>query len=63
MLNAAADWYKNEEAYMAHPFGSYTLDGVIDFHLEFILSAVRLPARASAPIPRQACEDLARFCG
>ena len=63
MLSAAADWYKNEEVYMSRPFGPYTLDGVIDFHLEFTLSAVRLPARADAPIPRQACEELAQFIG
>jgi TetR/AcrR family transcriptional regulator, cholesterol catabolism regulator len=61
MLNTAADWYKNEDAYIAGAVGSYTLDGVIDFHLDFILSAVRLPARASAPIPRKACEELATF--
>ncbi|WP_297493448.1 TetR/AcrR family transcriptional regulator [Acidocella sp.] len=61
MLNAAADWYKNEEAYMARPLGAYTLDGVIDFHLEFVLSAVRAPGRTSAPIPRAACEALAKF--
>jgi AcrR family transcriptional regulator len=63
MLSAAADWYKNEETYMARPFGPYTLDAVIDFHLEFVLCAVRLPARTSAPIPRQACETLAQFAG
>jgi AcrR family transcriptional regulator len=63
MLSAAADWYKNEEVYMSRPFGPYTLDTVIDFHLEYVLSAVRLPARTSAPIPRQACEELARFIG
>jgi TetR/AcrR family transcriptional regulator, cholesterol catabolism regulator len=63
MLSAAADWYKNEETYMARPDGPYTLDGVIDFHLEFILSAVRLPNRTAAPIPRPACEELARFIG
>lgn len=63
MLNAAADWYKNEEVYMSRPLGPYTLDGVIDFHLEFTLSAVRLPERAAAPIPRQACEELALFIG
>jgi AcrR family transcriptional regulator len=63
MLSAAADWYKNEEVYMSRPDGAYTLDRVIDFHLDFILSAVRLPERESAPIPRQACEELARFIG
>jgi AcrR family transcriptional regulator len=60
-LSTAADWYKNEETYMSRPFGPYTLDGVIDFHLDYILSAVRPPARTAAPIPRQACEELARF--
>lgn len=63
MLSAAADWYKNEEIYMSRPQGSYTLDRVIDFHLSYILSAMRLPARAAAPIPRQPCEELARFIG
>jgi len=63
MLSAAADWYKHEETYMSRPFGPYTLDGVIDFHLEFVLSAVRLPERTAAPIPRQACEELALFIG
>ena len=61
MLNTAADWYKNEEAYVSGHVGTYTLDKVIDFHLDFILSAIRFPARAGAPIPRQACEELARF--
>jgi AcrR family transcriptional regulator len=62
MLNTAADWYKNEDAFISGRVGSYTLDQVIDFHIEFVLSAVRLPSREAEPIPRQACEDLARFC-
>jgi AcrR family transcriptional regulator len=61
MLNAAADWYKNEDAYMSGKVVTYALDEVIDFYLGFILSAVRLPARASAPIPRKAVEELATF--
>ena len=61
MLNTAADWYTNEDAYVAGRAGTYTLDKVIDFHIEFILSAVRTPARVSEPIPRRSCEELARF--
>jgi AcrR family transcriptional regulator len=61
MLNTAADWYTNEDAYVSGRVGTYTLDKVIDFHLEFILSAIRVPARVSEPIPRQSCEELARF--
>lgn len=61
MLNAAADWYKNEDSSVATSMGAYTLDQVTDFYLDFILSTVRTPARASDPVPRQACEDLATF--
>jgi AcrR family transcriptional regulator len=61
MLNTAADWYRNDDAYGTGTTGSYTLDEVIDFHLQFILSAIRIPERESEPIPRKVCEDLARF--
>jgi AcrR family transcriptional regulator len=61
MLNTAADWYTNEGAYGLGPAGTYTLDQVIDFHIEFILSAIRVPARVSEAIPRRECEELARF--
>jgi AcrR family transcriptional regulator len=63
MLNTAADWYRNDEAYLRGPgnSASYTLDRIIDFHLQFILNAVRTPEREAEPIPRRACEDLARF--
>jgi AcrR family transcriptional regulator len=61
MLNTAADWFANEDASIAGALDAYTLDKVIDFHLEFILGAVRAPGRAAEPVPRQACEELARF--
>jgi AcrR family transcriptional regulator len=63
MLSSAADWYKNDDA---HGYGegndsSYALDKVVDFHLQFILGALRTPERESEPIPRKACEELARL--
>jgi TetR/AcrR family transcriptional regulator, cholesterol catabolism regulator len=61
MLTNAADWFRNDEA---HGYGSevpYDLDKVIDFHLSFILSAIRTPAREAEPIRRATCEDLARI--
>ena len=61
MLNAAADWYKNEDAYISGNVCDYSLDQVIDFYLDFVLSAVRLPSRAAEPVPRAACEGLAVF--
>jgi TetR/AcrR family transcriptional regulator, cholesterol catabolism regulator len=60
MLNTAADWYRNDE-YVSGKGLTYTLDQVIDFHLDFILSAIRLPSRTAAPIPRQQAEVLAKF--
>ena len=60
-LNTAADWYVNEGASIAGAAGAYDLDQVIDFHLGFILSAVRTPARTALPAPRKASEDLALF--
>lgn len=60
MLNAAADWYRNDVAAMDLA-GNYTLEQWKDFYLRFILDAVRDPARASEPIPQQACEELASF--
>jgi TetR/AcrR family transcriptional regulator, cholesterol catabolism regulator len=63
MLNTAADWYANDDAgaYGNNSASAYALDKVIDFHLQFILSAIRTPARESEPIPRKACEGLAAF--
>jgi AcrR family transcriptional regulator len=62
LLNNAADWFRNDEA---HGYGddsesSYSLDKVIDFHLQFILGGVRIPGRESEPIPRTECEELAK---
>jgi len=61
MLNTAADWYRNDDAYVSGKAGVYTLDEVIDFHLQFILSAIRTPARMAEPVPREACQELASF--
>lgn len=64
-LNSAAEWYKNDDA---HGYGdnkesSYTLDRVIDFHLQFVLGAIRSAERQSEPIARKTCEELAALRG
>jgi TetR/AcrR family transcriptional regulator, cholesterol catabolism regulator len=61
MLNNAADWFRNDEAHGFYDGTviSYKLDKVIDFHLSFVLNAIRPPARESEPIPRAECEELA----
>jgi AcrR family transcriptional regulator len=63
MLNVAADWYKNEDGTVRDVVGTYSLGQVVDFHLDFILGAVRDPSRESEPIPRQAGEALAQSPG
>jgi AcrR family transcriptional regulator len=63
MLNTAADWYRNDDAHGGGNASSYSLDKVIDFHLQFVLSAIRTPERESEPIPRKECEELACFRG
>lgn len=63
MLNVAADWYRNEDSAVRDVVGAYTLGQVVDFHLDFILSAVRDPLRESEPIPRQTGEALAQSPG
>ncbi len=62
MLNNAADWFKNDEA---HGLGdaddsSYSLDTVIDFHIQFVLNGIRSLARASERVDRLAGETLVR---
>ena len=63
MLTTAADWYRNEDVYVAGrgAGGPYTLEKIADFHLGFVLNAIRIAARTSEPIPRMECEELARF--
>ena len=61
MLNTAADWFRNEDPPGPADSGADDLERYIDFHLDFILGAVRHPARTAEPIPRAECEDLARF--
>lgn len=61
MLNTAADWYRNDDVYTGGHASTFPLDQVIDFHLRFIMSAIRPPERESEVIPRKACEELARF--
>lgn len=51
MLNTAADWYRNEEASSEGSAETYSLDRVIDFHLAFVLNAIRARGRACDPIP------------
>jgi TetR/AcrR family transcriptional regulator, cholesterol catabolism regulator len=59
MLNTAADWYTNDDFYKTGHPASCALDNVIDFHLKFILNAIRTPEREFEPIPRNACEAIA----
>ncbi|HEX8058031.1 MAG TPA: TetR/AcrR family transcriptional regulator [Novosphingobium sp.] len=52
MLNAGADWFKNEDGSVIDAIAHYSLDKLLDFYLGFVLRAIRAPERAGAPIPR-----------
>ena len=50
LLYATAEWHS--------PDREYTLEQVTNFHLQFILNAIRLPERINAPIPDATCVDM-----
>jgi AcrR family transcriptional regulator len=54
MLNAGADWFKNEDGSEIDAIANYSLDKLLDFYLGHVLRAIRAPARAGEPIPRPA---------
>jgi AcrR family transcriptional regulator len=56
MLNAGADWFKNEDGSVIDAIAHYSLDKLLDFYLGYVLRAIRAPERAGAPIPRPAIE-------
>ncbi len=56
MLNAGADWYKNEDGSEIDAIANYSLEKLLDFYLGYVLRAIRTPARAGEPIPRPAAE-------
>jgi AcrR family transcriptional regulator len=59
LLSSAANWFRRGEIYSSDKPTDYTLDKVIDFHLDCILRMIRSPSRLNEPIPREKCEMLA----
>lgn len=56
MLNAGADWYKNEDGSSIDAIADYSLDALLEFYLGFVLRAIRAPHRAGEPIRRPIIE-------
>ena len=56
MLNAGADWFKNEDGSVIDAIAHYSLDRLLDFYLGHVLRAIRAPERAGEPIPRPAID-------
>jgi AcrR family transcriptional regulator len=52
MLNAGADWYRNEDGSEIDAIANYSLEKLLDFYLGYVLRAIRAPQRAGEPIPR-----------
>lgn len=59
MLNAGADWFKNEDGSEIDAIAHYSLDKLMDFYLGYVLRAIRTPKRAGEPIPRPAIDAAA----
>jgi AcrR family transcriptional regulator len=59
ILSSAANWYRLGDTYTANKPQVYTLEQVIDFHLDGIVRLVRLPSRLNAPVPMALCTSLA----
>lgn len=59
ILSSAVNWYRSGDLYSETAARAYTLDDVIDFHLDGILRLVRLPSRLNDPVPLAFCTALA----
>jgi AcrR family transcriptional regulator len=62
MLSTCVDWYRDSDVVSAEG-RHHSFEEVIDFNLDFILSAIRIRTRIDEPIPRAKCEQLARIAG
>jgi AcrR family transcriptional regulator len=61
MLISTANWFRIGDMYSADRPAKYTLDNVIDYHLDCVLRMIRTPSRLGEPIPRETCERLILF--
>ncbi len=59
IVSSAANWYRSNETDSAHAPETYSLETVVDFHLDGILRLVRLPSRLHEPVPMAYCTALA----
>lgn len=60
MLSSSVTWFRRGDVYGAPKPHGYTLDALIDFHLDSILRMLREPSRLTDPIPRAAAEAMLR---
>ena len=58
MLSSAASWFRSGDIFSSDKPERYTLEAMLDFHLDCVLRMVRTPDRLAEPIPRAPCERL-----
>jgi TetR/AcrR family transcriptional regulator, cholesterol catabolism regulator len=51
MLSSAAAWFRSGDIFSSDRQSRYTLESMIDFHVEAVLRLVRAPDRLTAPVP------------
>lgn len=57
-LSSAAAWFRSGDIFSSDKPSRYSIDTMIDFHLDCVLRMVRTPARLTDPVPRAECEAL-----
>ncbi len=57
-LSSATSWFRSGDIFSSDKPVHYTIDNMIDFHLDCILRLVRGAGRLLDPIPRETCERL-----
>lgn len=57
-LSSAAAWFRSGDIFSSDKPSRYSIDTMIDFHLDCVLRMVRAPDRLAEPVPRVECERL-----
>ncbi len=58
MLSSAAAWFLSGDLVSSDRPPQYSLDSLVDYHIDCVLRLVREPSRLAEPVPRDACKRL-----
>jgi TetR/AcrR family transcriptional regulator, cholesterol catabolism regulator len=55
MLSSAAEWFRTQDFFSSRNPADYTLDRVVNFHVDCVLRLVRAPQRLESPVSLNLC--------